>query len=134
MSTKQLSKPLRLTLWIAQTLIFVAFIAFGCIKLFMPVAQLAAMWQWPGEVPVGFLRSIGVIDVLGGAGVLLPRLTGIHPRLSVWAAAGCILLQLAAMVFHTWRGETAALPLNVVLLALMCYIYWGLTRTLRQSS
>ncbi|MDC9837187.1 DoxX family protein [Rhizobium binxianense] len=118
-------KGLQIALWVAQALIFASFTLFGCMKFFMPADQLAAMWVWPGEVPVWFLRLMGVIDFAGGVGVLLPALTRIQPRLSVLAALGCVLLQIAAMIFHVSRGETPALPLNVILLALSAFILWG---------
>ncbi|GLS40623.1 hypothetical protein GCM10010869_62200 [Mesorhizobium tianshanense] len=80
-------KFLRISLWIAQVLIFVAFILFGFQKLFMPVEALAAMWQtpWPVEYP-GLLRFTGFIDAAGGIGIVLPALTHIQPRLTVLAA------------------------------------------------
>lgn len=118
-------KLLQVGLWVAQVLIFAAFTLFGCMKFFMPIDQLAAMWVWPGEVSAWFLRLMGVIDFAGGVGVLLPALTRIQPRLTVLAALGCVLLQIAAMIFHLSRGEAPALPLNIILLALSAFILWG---------
>ena len=116
---------LQVAIWAAQVLVFAAFTIFGCMKFFMPVDQLAAMWVWPGQVPAWFLRLMGIIDFAGGVGVLLPALTRIQPRLAVLAALGCVLLQIAAMIFHLSRGEAAALPLNVILLGLSAFILWG---------
>ncbi|ARQ61839.1 UNVERIFIED_ORG: putative membrane protein YphA (DoxX/SURF4 family) [Rhizobium etli] len=116
---------LQIAIWSAQVLIFAAFTLFGCMKFFMPVDQLAAMWVWPGQVPAWFLRLMGIIDFAGGVGVLLPALTRIQPRLTVLAAIGCVLLQIAAMIFHLSRGEAPALPLNVILLGLSAFILWG---------
>lgn len=118
-------KPLIIGLWTAQVLIFVAFTLFGSMKLFMPVEQLAAMWKWPGAVPVWFLRLMGIIDIAGGIGVFLPAITRIQPRLMVLAALGCVMLQICAIIFHVFRGEFPALPLNFVLLALVSFILWG---------
>ena len=94
-------------------------------KLFMPVDSLAAMWVWPGQLPAWFLRLMGLIDLAGGLGVLLPALTRIQPRLTVLAALGCVLLQISAIVFHVSRGETFVTPLNFVLLGLSMFILWG---------
>ncbi|PDT34828.1 hypothetical protein CO671_19165 [Rhizobium sp. M10] len=116
---------LQVAIWAAQVLVFAAFTIFGGMKFFMPVDQLAAMWVWPGQVPAWFLRLMGIIDFAGGAGVLLPALTRIQPRLTLLAALGCVLLQIAAMIFHLSRGEAAALPLNVILLGLSAFILWG---------
>lgn len=54
-----------------------------------------------------------------------PALTRIQPRLIVLAALGCVLLQIAAMIFHLSRGEAPAVPLNIILLALSVFILWG---------
>ncbi|TCU07612.1 DoxX family protein [Rhizobium sullae] len=119
------AKSLQIGLWIAQVLIFVAFTVFGCMKFFMPIDHLAAMWVWPGDVPPRFLRLMGLIDIVGGAGILLPALTRILPRLTVLAALGCVLLQIVAFIFHSSRGELSALPLNAILLPVCLFILWG---------
>lgn len=124
-ATPPAGKPLQVALWVAQLLIFASFTLFGGMKFFMPVDQLAAMWVWPGEVPAWFLRLMGVIDFAGGVGVLLPALTRVRPGLTVLAALGCVLLQIAAMIFHLSRGEAPAIPLNIILLALSAFILWG---------
>jgi uncharacterized membrane protein YphA (DoxX/SURF4 family) len=121
----QPSKQLRTALWIAQVVIFGLFTMFGCMKLFLPVERLAAWWSWPGQVPVWFLHFTGILDAAGGIGVLIPALTRIKPRLTVLAALGCTLLQIAAIIFHLVRGEAPVLPLNIVLLALSIFILWG---------
>jgi len=117
--------PLKIGLWTAQITVFALFTLFGSMKLLMPVDRLAAMWIWPGQVPTWFLHLTGILDVAGGIGVLLPAVTRIEPRLTVLAALGCTLLQMAAIIFHLSRGETAAVPLNFVLLALSVFIFWG---------
>lgn len=119
-------KALRVSLWIAQGLMFAAFLLFGLQKLSMAPEALATMWQtqWPVEHPM-LLRVTGLIDVAGGLGLLLPALTRVRPNLTVLAALGCVLLQLAAIVFHSTRGEFTALPLNAVLLPLVTFILWG---------
>lgn len=109
-------------------MIFVSFVVFGCMKLFMPVDQLATMWVWPGQLPVPFLRFMGLVDAAGGVGVLLPALTRIQPRLTVLAALGCTVLQIAAIIFHVSRGEAFVTPLNFILLALSAFILWGRAR------
>ena len=93
--------------------------------MLMPVDKLAEMWIWPGQVPSWFLQLTGMLDIAGGIGVLLPAATRIEPRLTVLAALGCSLLQIAAIIFHLSRGEAAAVPLNAVLLALSVFILRG---------
>jgi hypothetical protein len=119
------SPPLRVSLWVVQALLGVLFFGTGVWKLLTPVAQLAAMIPWAGQVPVGFLQAIAVIDLLGGIGVLLPALTRIKPGLTVLAALGCALLQLSAIVFHVSRGEARSTPFNFLLVGLSLFVAWG---------
>ncbi|RJS93679.1 DoxX family protein [Salinisphaera sp. Q1T1-3] len=122
-------KLLRAATWVAQGLIFLAFLWAGSEKLLSPIADLARMWPWTGDLPPPIVRTLGVIDLLGGIGVLLPDLTRIKPRLTTAAAVGCVLLQLCAMIFHISRGEAEDLPVNLVFLALLVFILWGRRRT-----
>jgi hypothetical protein len=120
--------PLRASLWVAQSLIFLAFGLGGLMKIFMPIPELASMWPWTGELPAPVVRILGVIDLAGGVGVLLPALMRIKPDLTVLAAMGCIALQICAMIFHISRGEIAATPVNLVLLTIVIFIFWGRLR------
>lgn len=121
-------KALRASLWIAQALACAAFASVGLIKLYKPIPELATMWPWTGELPVAAVRGLGLIDIAGGLGVLLPSLTRIRPVLTVVAAACCIALQVCAAVFHLVRGEAAATPVNLVFLALVAFVFWGRRR------
>lgn len=114
-----------ITLWAAQTVVALVFIGAGMFKMSAPIAELAVAMMWPGEFPPVMVRLLGAIDVAGGLGILLPALTRIQPRLTVWAALGCALLQGLATAFHLSRGEYAVLWLNCVLLAFALYVLWG---------
>jgi hypothetical protein len=119
------SKALRTSLWVVQALLSVLFSGAGLWKLFTPIPKLAAMIPWAGQVPEAFLHAIGVVDLCGGIGILLPALTRIKPGLTVLAALGCAALQVCAIVFHISRGEAARTPFNFVLVALSVFVYWG---------
>lgn len=118
-------KPLRIGLWIAQALVAAVFCAAGVVKLTTPIPELSAMMPWTGQYPATFVRAIGLIDLAGGLGILLPSLTRILPRLTVLAALCCVVLQVFAIVFHLSRGEAMAVPLNLVLLPLCAFVLWG---------
>lgn len=126
--TGTLSKPnkfLNVSLWVAQIFIFVSFVPAGAMKLFMPITELASIWEWAGVLPVLAVRMLGIVDIAGGVGVVLPALTRIQPRLTVLAALGCAALQIFAMIFHASRGEVSVLPLNVVMFVTAVFIVWG---------
>jgi hypothetical protein len=86
------------------------------------------MMPWTGQHSELFVRFIGLVDLAGGLGILLPALTRIKPRLTALAALSCSLLQVFAMVFHLSRGEAPVLPLNIVLLSLSLFVLWGRAR------
>lgn len=121
-------KPLRIALWGAQVVLFVLFVMSGVMKFTTPIPELAATMPWTGQLPEKFVRFIGLVDLAGGLGILLPALTRILPRLGILAAQGMILLQLLAIAFHSSRGEFMVLPLNFVLLPLAIFVLWGRTR------
>ncbi|WP_249147286.1 DoxX family protein [Bradyrhizobium jicamae] len=123
-------RALRIGLWVAQGLLFFTFVAAGLVKTLTPIPQLAAMMPWTGEHSEAFVRIIGLIDLAGGIGILLPALTRILPNLTVLAALGCSVLQVFAIAFHVSRGEAPVTPLNLVLLALALFVLWGRGRIL----
>lgn len=120
--------PLKAGLWIAQILVALAFIPFGFMKLTMPIAELAGMMKWVADAPLVFVRAIGLIDIAGGVGMLLPALTRVRPGLTVAAALGCAALQVCAIIFHISRGEAMMTPNNFLLLALSVFVFWGRSR------
>ncbi len=113
------------SLWAAQGLIFASLCAGGLMKVSMPVTKISAIFPWTGEVPLPFLRFIGLVDFAGGLGILLPQLTQIHPELTVLAAFGCALLQLLAIGFHARRKEITDTPFNFFMLGLSAFVFWG---------
>lgn len=121
-------RKLSACLWVAQCLVGIPFVIFGFMKLTSPIASLSAAMPWTGQLPVALVRSTALIDMLGGIGILLPALTRILPRLTVWAAAGCVALQLCAITFHVSRGEAGMTPLNLIFLGLSAFVFWGRSR------
>jgi hypothetical protein len=101
-------------LWVFQSLLAALFLFAGGTKLVMPIDQLVAQSHMSG----GFLRFIGVVEVLGGLGLVLPGLTGIAPILTPLAAAGLVIVMIGATVVSLPGGVLAALiPFVVGVLA-----------------
>jgi len=130
MTTATMTSPtsgsaLGVWLWIAQFVVAAIFLLAGGMKTFIPIAELSQVIHWTGELPTWFVRAIGVIDLAGGIGIILPALTRIKPGLTVWAALGCSLVQVLSILFHVSRGEASVTPLNFVLLACALFVLWG---------
>jgi hypothetical protein len=94
-------------------------------KATQPLDQLAKRMDWVSSTPPTFVRSIGIAEVLGAIGLILPLATGILPGLTVAAAVGLVLVQLAASAFHVSRNEVSRLPVNLVLLLLAAFVVYG---------
>ncbi len=127
-------KALRISLWVVQVVICSLFLSAGIMKLTMPVSEISKIFPWTGQVSEVFLRSIALIDIAGGIGILLPSLTRIYPKLTVFAAFGCTLLQFAAICFHASRHELSSTPFNFVLVGLCVFVTWGRFSTLHAKT
>jgi uncharacterized membrane protein len=118
-------KALNVGLWVVQGFLALLFVGTGLWKLFTPIAKLATMIPWAGQVSPAFLQATALFDLAGGIGILLPALTRIKPGLTVLAALGCVALQASAIVFHLSRSEGANTPFNFFLVALAAFVAWG---------
>lgn len=116
---------MNIALWIAQGLLALAYLMAGALKATRPIDQLSKSMTWVANAPVGFVRFIGVAELLGSAGLILPMVTGILPWLTVAAAIGLVIVQVSAAVFHFSRGEGNRVPMNVVLLLLALFVFIG---------
>jgi hypothetical protein len=81
-------------LWMVQGLLAALFLFAGGMKLVTPIAALAVMSPFPGE----FIRFIGVCEVLGAVGLILPYALRILPGLTSLAAAGLVVIMVGATV------------------------------------
>jgi uncharacterized membrane protein YphA (DoxX/SURF4 family) len=118
-------KRLHHGLWIAQVLLAVAFAGAGVMKLTISPADLARSMPAGLSLPVALIRFIGVAEVAGALGLILPSLTRILPVLTSVAAGGLALVMLLAGILHASRGEIASLPTVIVLGALAVFVVWG---------
>ena len=127
-TTARPNRALNITLWVLQVLLAAAFLMTGLMKLTQPIAQLAGSLPWVNDVPALLVRFIGLAEVAGALGLILPALTRIRPNLVPLAALGLVAVMILASVFHLSRGEGMMLPANLLLAALAAVIAWGRTR------
>jgi putative oxidoreductase len=119
------SKALHLGLWVVQGLLGALFLAVGAMKATQPIAVLVDTLGWPAAVPAALVRVIGVAELLGALGLILPAATRVKPMLTPLAGVGLAMAMLLAAVFHTSRGELGALPIPLVLGGLAAFVAWG---------
>ena len=121
------AKGWNIALWIVQILLAGMFIMAGFMKTTTPIAELSAQMAWTGEMP-GLVRFIGISEILGGLGLILPSLLRIRPSLTVLAALGLVTIMVLAAIFHISRGETSAIGMNFLLAGLAGFVAWGRSR------
>ena len=102
-------------LWVVQGVLAALFLFAGVMKLVLPLDALAG----PVALPGAFIRFIGVAEVLGAVGLILPRLLQVQPALTPLAAAGLAIIMAGAVVVTLAGGAVAPalVPLAVGLLA-----------------
>jgi hypothetical protein len=104
-------------LWIAQGLLASIMVAAGGPKLFLPRARLAQKMSWTKDAPAPLVKLLGLAELLGAVGLLLPRLTGIAPILTPLAAVGLSAILLGALATKLRQHQSPVLPVAALLLA-----------------
>ena len=125
MTNQKSKKAINIVLWVAQGLLAIMFIMAGIMKATQPLEVLVESLPWVKSTPLGLVRFIGISELLGGLGLLIPSIFRFKPFLTVWAALGLALVMLLASGYHASRGEFSAIGVNVVLLAIFLFIAWG---------
>ena len=118
---------LNLALWIAAGLL-AAVLLVSSAKLFVPKEKMAAMGaasRWVEDFSPGALKAIGVLELLGAVGLILPAALDIAPVLVPLAATGAVLLFVGAVITRLRRGEKATIVGDLVYLALAGFVAWG---------
>ena len=111
-------------LWMLQGLLALLFLFAGTAKLMMPIAEMTRQTSLPGP----FIRFLGVAEILGAMGLILPTLLGIRPLLTPLAAAGLVIIMIGATVMSLPMGPMAFLPLVTgILVAFVAYGRWRIT-------
>ena len=124
MTNQHTSTVLHKVLWCAQILLALAFGMSGFMKISQPMAALAANGMgFVNHTPENLVRFIGVCELLGDIGLILPSLMRIKPILSPLAAVGLATIMVLAIKEHLSQNEPI-IP-NLVLLSLALFISWG---------
>ena len=112
-------------LWITQGLLAAMYLMAGIMKTFQ-TAQAKERMSWAKERSDEFVRFVGVSELLGALGLILPLVTGILPWVTIFAAIGLILIQLLAIFKeHLPKKEYNVIPINIGLIAISVFIVIG---------
>ena len=108
-------------LWTVQVLLALVFLFAGGTKLVLPIEELTAQMPLPGLL----VRFIGVAEVLGALGLILPGLLHIRPVLTPLAAAGLVVIMIGATVVTLAGGAVATALIPLVVGFLAAFVAWG---------
>lgn len=112
-------------LWTAQTLAAAMFLFAGSVKFVMSPEQLQ---QGPVALPLAFIYFIGVCEVLGALGLVLPGLLRIHTSLTALAAAGLTIIMVGATTITVVWASVPAAIMPAIIGVVTASIVYGRTR------
>ena len=117
---------MNIALWIIQVLLALLFLFAGGTKLVLPIDVLTSMGS-PNQVhlPGLLIRFIGVCEVLGALGLILPGLFRKRTDLTPLAAAGLVIIMIGAIVL-TIIGDGIAPAITPLIAGLLCaFVAYG---------
>ncbi|MBF6469380.1 DoxX family protein [Nocardia beijingensis] len=121
---------MNLALWIVTGLLAALALFGGLTKTFMPKDKLDELGAksgggWTEHASAGFVRTLGVLELLAAAGLILPAALDIAPVMVPVTAVCWILLMIGAMITHARYEQYKYVALNLVYLALAAFVAWG---------
>ena len=113
-------------LWIVQGLLAAMFAFAGTMKFTQPREKLLKQFPWVNDVSIGTVRFIGLSELLGAIGLIVPWLTGILPVLTPVAAVGlCVIMVLATNIIHLKKKEYQGVAINIIVFLLAAFVAYG---------
>jgi hypothetical protein len=118
---------MNLVLWIVALLLAVVLLVAGISKLTIPKETLVAFpgGGWARSFSPNAIKGLGMLDILGSAGLVLPAAFGIAPILVPIAAVGVVLLMAGAVIARVHDHIPKAMVFDLTYLALAVFIAWG---------
>jgi uncharacterized membrane protein YphA (DoxX/SURF4 family) len=115
---------MNVALWIVQFRLGISFLIFGFMKAFQ-YEKAKAGQPWVQDTPKALVIFIGLIELLGGIGVVLPELLDIEPWLTPLSAIGLAVVMVLAAIIHAKRKEYKSIWINLVVLLLALFVAYG---------
>lgn len=113
---------MRRACFISRAFVALIFLSAGLMQLLMPVNELKQIMPWVAHHPLWFTYMIGVVDLAGGIGLLVPGIFRSGHVIVKYAALGCASKQTLAILFHLTGGDVRVIPLNILLLVLSVFL------------
>ena len=95
------------------------FIYFGSLKIFLTYDQIKSKVTWAEDYPHSRIKFFGILEILGGLGLIIPHQLDIFPILTPVAATGLAMVMAGAAVVHLKRDEISMILLNILIIFLL---------------
>ena len=112
-------------LWVAEIVMALLYFGLGAMRLVQPYSKLVRVLRWPADFPAWAVKLIGVAEILGAIGLLLPAATDIAPILTPIAASALAVMMAGAVVVHVRRNERQRVALPAILLVVNVFVAVG---------
>lgn len=117
---------MNITLWIVQGVLATMFLMAGISKSTQPIEKLLKSGiSWADRFPTSTVRFIGISELLGGLGLILPWLLDWYPILTPSAASALAFVMMLAIFHHAKYKESKGIVVNIVLLSLLAFVAYG---------
>ena len=113
---------MNIAVWLVSGLLAAAYLFAGLNKAAQPKSKLVGSLPWAEDFTPNTIKLIGIVEILGAIGLILPWLTGIAPVLTPLAASGLVIVQILAAIVHLRRHEAKVLPIKNVLMLLALFV------------
>jgi len=123
-TTDRSDRKLNVLLWILQVLLAMLFTFAGVMKFVMPVEEMTKQIALPGW----FLHFIGVAEILGAIGLVLPGILRIRTGLTPLAAAALAVIMIGATAVNLKTGQRGAALTTVVIGLLLVFLAYNRRR------
>ena len=111
-------------LWMFAVVLAVVFLVVGFLRVFH-YELTRNRFAWVKDLPRPLTTTIGIIEIIGAVGLLLPALTHIYPWLVAAAAIGLAILMLSATTFHFFRRESDEMAMTLLLFIFAAFVAYG---------
>ena len=116
---------MNIALWIVAGLLAAMFAMAGGMKTFSPKEKLVGTMEWAKTWSEPQIKALGVVEILGAIGLILPRALNIAPVLTPLAATGLAITMIGAVITHYRMKDFKGIGMPAVLLILAIVVAVG---------
>jgi uncharacterized membrane protein YphA (DoxX/SURF4 family) len=117
-------EKMNVTLRVVQIILAAGFVYSGWMKTVL-IESSKKTWAWVNDMPKILVVLIGIGELLGALGLVLPWAINIAPVLTPYAAIALAAVVLLGMLFHIWRKEYRELGVNIFFIVLALVVAFG---------